>query len=89
MGPEPPKYFFNVFSVRQWVIQVDKNIVKIDNDINVKHVCQYFVNKMLPSGRSIGKTKRHDVPFKGTPVGPKGGFPFVTFIDVDQMVGMF
>ena len=43
---------------------------------------------MLESCESIGKSKWHDKPLEGTIVGAESGFPFITFCDVDKVIGM-
>lgn len=87
--PELPKDFPNVFLVRLGVVGIDEDIVEIDDDIDINHVREDFIDESLPCGRSISETEGHDVPFVGTPSGAKGSLPFIALIDPDEMVGMF
>ena len=41
---------------------------------------------MLESGQSIGETKGHNTPLKGTIAGTEGSLPFVPFMDPDKVV---
>ena len=41
---------------------------------------------MLKSGGRIRKSERHDTPFEGAIAGTESGFPFITLMDMDQVV---
>ncbi|KAF8832667.1 hypothetical protein HHX47_DHR1001691 [Lentinula edodes] len=83
MMAKSPKNFLDVFLVFFWRIRVDQNIVKIDDDTNIKHVREDVINKPLESRRGVRKAERHNLPFVGAVSGPKGGLPFITFSDSD------
>ena len=78
-----------MFVVTIRIIGIDEDIVEIHNDVYVDHVGEYFVDESLPSCRSISKAKWHDIPFIRSPVGSECHFPFVAFVNVNQMVRMF
>ena len=46
------------------------------------------VHEMLESCRSIGKSKRHNKPFKRTIAGSESGFPFITVCNMDEVIGV-
>ena len=43
---------------------------------------------MLESSGSIGKSKRHDTPFKRSVASVEGGFPFIALLDPDKVVSV-
>ena len=45
------------------------------------------IDKLLKGGRSIGESKGHDQIFKESISGSEGSFPFITFLDSDEVVG--
>jgi hypothetical protein len=48
-----------------------------------------ILNKGLESSRSIGETKWHDSVLKETKVCSKGHFPFIPFLDPDEVECIF
>ena len=54
----------------------------------IQEVTKNVVHESLECGRGIGQPERHDKPFKGAVMGPKGGFPFVTFCNADQIISV-
>ena len=78
-----------MFAMNIRIIRIDEDIVEIHNDVYIDHVREYFVDELLPSCRSISKAKWHDIPFVRSPAGSERRFPFVAFMNVNQMVCMF
>ena len=56
--------------------------------VNIKEIREYIIHKPLESGWGIGKSERHNTPFKRPISGPESSFPFITFCYSDQMVSM-
>ena len=73
----------NVFSVFHGIVGVDKDIVEIDNNGNIKHIGKDVIDKALESCGCIGKSKWHDMPFKETIAGAECGLPFISFSNTD------
>ena len=72
-----------MFSVFCRIVGVDENIIKVDDNGDVKHIRKDVVDKALESRGSVGKTKWHNVPFKGTIAGAECGLPFISFGNTD------
>jgi hypothetical protein len=87
--PESSENFADMLCVVRGVIGIDKYVVKIDNDRNVKEIGKNVVNEVLKSRRGISETFRDNQPFKGAIASTEGGLPFIAFGDPDQMVGVF
>ena len=47
-----------------------------------------IVHEALKSSGSIGKSERHDTPFKGSVACVESGFPFIALLDLDKVVSM-
>ena len=54
----------------------------------IQEVTKNVVHESLECRRSIGQHEGHDNPFKGAVAGLKGGFPFVAFHNVDQIISI-
>ena len=67
---------------------MDENVIQIYEDAYVKHVRKDVIHEALKSCRCISQTKGHNTPFEGAVLGAKGGFPFVTFSDLDEVIHM-
>ena len=78
--------FVDMFSVLLKVIQIDENVVQIYKDTYVEHVREDVIHEVLKSCQCISQTEGHNTPFEGAISGVKGGFPFVTFLDLDEVV---
>ena len=87
MLSESSKYFYNVGLVLLFVIGVNQDVIQV-HDRNVKHVGEDVIHEMLKRCWSIGKSEGHNSPFIRTISGAKGGFPFIVFGDLDQMVSV-
>ena len=53
---------------------------------SIKQVTEDVIHKTLKSGGHIRKSKGHDVPSKGGIAGVESSFPFIAFLDMDQVV---
>jgi hypothetical protein len=76
---ESSKYFAYMFSVKLGVVRVDEDIVEIDDNTNIEHVGEDVVHKSLERRRGVGKSERHDLPFKRSVAGSECGLPLITF----------
>ena len=54
----------------------------------LQEIREDVVHEALESGVSIGKSERHDTPFKGSVASAEGGFPFITLLDPDKVVSV-
>jgi len=86
--PQAAEDFFNLFMVSGLIGRIDKNIVKIYDNANVQHVHENVVHEALKSPGSVGQAEGHNQPLEGSVLGAKGGFPFVTFPDADEVIGV-
>ena len=57
---EMPEYLLDMFTMEFQIVGVDEDIIQVDNNSDIKHVGEDIVHKSLKSGRSIGKSKRHN-----------------------------
>jgi len=80
---ESAEYFSNMVLMFFGIVGVDKNVVEIDNDTDIKQVTENVVHEALESGRSVRKTKWHNEPFKRAIASTKSSLPFVTFSNAD------
>jgi hypothetical protein len=80
------EYFADMFGVILWVIRVDEDVVKVDDDTNVEHVVENIVDEALEGRGSVGKPERHYAPLKGSVSCAEGGFPFISVGDPDKVV---
>ena len=81
--PGPPKDFFYVFAVVCSIVRIDEDIVEVDNNGDVKHIGKDVVDKVLESHGCIGRSKWHNMSFKGTIAGAECIFPFISFGNMD------
>jgi hypothetical protein len=76
---ESSKYFTYMFLVKLGVVGIDEDIVKIDNNTNIEHVGEDVVHKSLERHGGVGKSERHDLPFKRSIAGSECSLPLITF----------
>jgi hypothetical protein len=67
----------------RWIVRIYENIVKVNDNIDVKKVGKYVVYETLKSSGSIRETFGNNSPFKRTITNSKGSFPLITFGDSD------
>ena len=64
------------------------HVVEVDEDTYIEHVREDVIHEALRSCQCISQTKGHNTPFEGAIAGAEGGFPFVTFTDSNEVVGV-
>jgi hypothetical protein len=64
MLSELPEYFMDMFLVKLNVVRVDEDVIEIDDNTNIKHIGKDVVHEPLECCWGVGKSKRHDLPFK-------------------------
>jgi len=70
------------------VIGVNQDVIQVNYYAHVKEVREYIVYETLEGSWSISQSKWYYWPFEGSIVGPEGGFLFISFSNVDQVVRM-
>ena len=60
-----------------WNVKIDEDVVQVNDDCNIDHVCKDVVHKSLESHRCVGKPFRHYWPLKGAISGSECGFPLI------------
>jgi len=85
---ESSEYFLNMALVLRHIVGVDEDVVQIDDDCDVDHVCKNIVHEFLKGCGCIGKPFRHYQPLKRAILGSECSFPFISGCDLDQMVCM-
>ena len=69
-------------------VGVDEDVIQVHQYTNIEQVTKNIIHEVLESGRCIGESERHYMPFKGAVASLESCLPFVTLLDSDQMVGM-
>ena len=77
-----------MFTVLFHVVGVDEDVIQVDKDAYIEHVGEDVIHEVLKSCWCISQTEGHNTPFKSAIVGVEGGFPFITFTDLNKVVGM-
>jgi hypothetical protein len=72
--------------VLSFIFKVYKNIIEIDNIINIDKTYQCFININLESRRRVRKPERHNDIFVMPVTGTKRRLPFVAFTDSDTVI---
>ena len=65
------------------VVGVDENVVQVDKNANVKEVREDVIHEALERSRRVRESKGHNHPFEGAVTSAEGGFPFISFVDLD------
>ena len=60
-----------------WVLGVDEDVIKVNNDKDIEFLGQDLVNIALKAGRCVGQPKRHYLILKVTVSSPESRFPFI------------
>ena len=55
---------------------------------HIQEVREDIVHEALKSGGGIGKSERHDTPFKRSIASVEHSFPFIALLDPDQVVNV-
>ena len=69
-----------------WFFGIDKNIIYINNDKNIKILKQDLINIILKTGQSVRELKRHYLVLKVTVLSLKSLFQFIAFFYHHLMV---
>jgi anaerobic ribonucleoside-triphosphate reductase len=77
-----------VFYIGLIVKREDKDIIKISNAKNVKVALKSNIYIVLKSRRSISKAKEYYYIFKVAIASIEGYFLFITFLNIDLVVGV-
>ena len=88
MLSEASENFLDMASVFFLRVRVDENVVEVHQYTNIEQVAKDVIHEALESGRCVGESERHYVPFKGAVTSPESHVPFITLLDSDQMVGV-
>lgn len=65
----------------------DENVVQIDHHLALTNeISEQIIQHSLKCGWRIGKPKEHNQGLKQSSVGPKCGFPLISFLDPDVVV---
>ena len=70
------------------VVRIDKDVVQIDYDVDVYHICGDVIHESLKSCRSISKAFQHYQPLERSVLSLESGVPFVSFSDAYKMIRM-
>ena len=85
---EVSENFSDMVSVFFLRVRVDENVVEVHQYTNIKQVAKDIIHEALESGRYVGESERHYTPFEGAIASLESRLPFVTLLDLDQMVGV-
>ena len=69
-------------------VGVDEYVIEVHQYTNIEQVAEDVIHEALESGRCIGESERHYVPFEKAVVSLESRLPFIALLDSDQMVGM-
>ena len=78
----------DMFMVLFHVVRVDEDVIQVDEDTYIENVREDVIHEVLKSCWCISQTEGHNTPFKSAIVGVEGGFPFITFMDSNEVVGV-
>ena len=67
-------------------IRKNQNIIKINDDTNIRHIRKNIIHEMLKSGRGVGQAKGHNQVFECTVMCAEGGKPLVAFCNADIVI---
>ena len=70
------------------IVGVNEDIIKVNDNTDIEHICEDFIHITLESSRHVGKSEGHHKPFKRAVVSAECSFPFITVCDADKVVGM-
>ena len=70
------------------VVSVYEDVVQVNEDQNVEEIREDVIHEALKCCWRVGESEGYHTPLKGSVSGLEGGFPFVTFMDSNEMLGM-
>ena len=88
VSSESSEYLLNMGLVFGHIARVDKNVVQVDDDCDINHICKSIIHKSLKGCGCIGKPFRHYRPLKRAVSSSECSFPFVSGCNLDQVVCM-
>ncbi len=71
-----------------FTLSIDKNVVKIYNNKNVKFLCQDLIDVVIESGQYIEQSERHYLILKVAIVDSESRFLFIIFSDHHLMISI-
>ena len=74
-----------LFVLRE-VVRIDQDIIQIDYDVDVYHICEDVVHESLKSCGSVSKAFWHYQPLERSVLSLESGFPFVSFGNAYEMI---
>ena len=80
--------FSDVLPMMIKVNGVNKDIVKVNHNTNIEHVCENSIDEMLEGCWGIREPKGHNQPFIETIARVEHSFPLVAFMDADKVICM-
>lgn len=57
---EPREDFFDMPLMGGLILEIDEDVIQIDNNTDVKHICEDIVDKLLEGCGGVGQAHRHD-----------------------------
>jgi len=70
------------------IARVDKNVIQVDDDCDINHICKNVIHKSLKGCGCIGKPFRHYQPLERAVSSSECRFPFISGCNSDQVVRM-
>ena len=78
-----------MFLILLLVLKVDKDIIKVHNHKYIKVLSKYVINYPLKYRWGVSKPKKHYQVFKKSKLSVKCRFPFISFLNPDEVVCSF
>ncbi len=70
-----------------FIFGVDKNVIQVYNDKNIKLFCKNYIDIFLKNDWYISQSKKYYLIFKAVILDPKNCLLFITFSDLYLMIG--
>ena len=83
MLSEASENFLDMASVFFFGVGVDEYVVEVYQYTNIEQVTEDVIHEALESGRCVGESERHYVPFEGAVASPESHLPFIALSDSD------
>ena len=85
-----PQFFKNLSNIIDmwltWVLDIDENIIKINNDKNIKHLSQDLIDITFEAGQSIRKPEKYYLVLEITISSLKDCLLFINFFNPNLMM---
>ena len=69
-----------------WVLGVNKDVIKVNNDKDIEFFDQDLVNIALEAGRCVGQPKKNYLVLEVAVLNPESRLPFIAFFDSYLMI---